>query len=154
MALFQKKYFPCFKRIKVQFFRRKKVYFLTLAVRVNKPHSLLDCDFNVFLTFKILNDVVRLSQISAFECLNIILNRPNVYFTPPPPPPPSLHFIPSKTMLQYYTLYPFGSAPAGNLPARLDFLLEKQTRRVSAKMVIWGIGEHENTERANVTRGL
>ena len=65
----------------------------------------------------------------------------------------SLHFIPSKTMLQYYTLYPFGSAPAGNLPARLDFLLEKQTRRVSAKMVSWGFGEHENTERAYGTRG-
>ena len=150
MALFQKKYFPCFKRIKVQFFRRKKVYFLTLTVRVNKPHSLLDCDFNVVLTFKILNDVVRLSQISAFECLNIILTDSMYTHYPAPAASPSLHFIPSKTMLQYYTLYPFGSAPAGKLPARLDFLLEKQTRRGSAKMVRWQIGEHGNTETSEL----
>ena len=66
----------------------------------------------------------------------------------PPPPLASLHFIPSKTMLQYYTLYPFGSAPAGELPARPDFLLEKQTRRGSAK-VVCGLGEHGITENRN-----
>ena len=74
-------------------------------------------------------------------------NRQYVYtHYPAPAASPSLHFIPSKTMLQYYTLYPFGSAPAGKLPTRLDFLLEKQTRRGSAKMVRWQIGEHGNTE--------
>ena len=86
---FRKKYFPVSKGLKFSSSEGRKFIFW-LKPSVNKPHSLFGCDFNVFLTFKILNDVVRLSQISAFECLNIILNRHygHVHSLPPPPPPP------------------------------------------------------------------
>ena len=53
----------------------------------------------------------------------------NIYQAYPLPPSLRTHyiFIPSKTMLQYYThLAEFQPAPA---MARLDFLLEKQTRK-------------------------